>query len=159
MLPTARGKIIVKQVYRCDYTYMTFFIWENNHYHLINLRCHLVKFAGLKKIKNIHLRNICNICFPITKFLSDTKGYKMASWTSMGLFPDTQNCMLRIRRESRELFRRHRLQRKPLVSDAGMHQGTWCMSWSPTRGGGENVPGIPGAGATLNFTYLSRGPW
>ena len=26
-------------------------------------------------------------------------------------------------------------------------------------GGGENVPGIPGAYATNNFTYLVRGPW
>ena len=39
------------------------------------------------------------------------------------------------------------LQRKPLVSDPGMHHGTcvthvpWCMSGSLTRGGGENVRG------------------
>ena len=63
------------------------------------------------------------------------------------------------------VFPRHRLQRKPLVSDPGMHHGTcvthvpWCMSGSLTRGGGENVPGIPGACATRNFTYLVRGPW
>ena len=50
-----------------------------------------------------------------------------------------------------KVFPRHRLQRKPLVSDPGMHHGTcvphvpWCMSGSLTRGGGENVPGIPGA--------------
>ena len=43
------------------------------------------------------------------------------------------------------------LQRKPLVSDPGMHHDTcvahvpWCMSGSLTHGGGENVPGIPGA--------------
>ena len=49
------------------------------------------------------------------------------------------------------VFRRGRLQRKPLVNDPGMHHGTcvthvpWCMSGSLTRGGGENVPGIPGA--------------
>ena len=59
----------------------------------------------------------------------------------------------------------HRLQRKPLVSDPSMHHGTcvthvpWCMSGSLTRGGGENVPGIPGACATRNFTYLVRGPF
>ena len=35
----------------------------------------------------------------------------------------------------------------------------WCMSGSLTHGGGENVPGIPGACATFNFTYLARGPW
>ena len=46
---------------------------------------------------------------------------------------------------------RRRFQRKPLVSDPGMHHGTcvthvpWCMSGSLTRGDGENVPGIPGA--------------
>ena len=40
-----------------------------------------------------------------------------------------------------------------------MHHGTcvthvpWCMSGSLTRGGGENVPGIPGACATHNFAY------
>ena len=40
---------------------------------------------------------------------------------------------------------------KPLVSDPGMHHDTcvthvpWCMSGSLTCGGGENVPGIPGA--------------
>ena len=33
------------------------------------------------------------------------------------------------------------------------------MSGSLTNGGGENVPGIPGACATRNFTYLARGPW
>ena len=44
-----------------------------------------------------------------------------------------------------------RLQRKPLVSDPGMHPGTcvthvpWCMSGSLTCGGRKNVPGIPGA--------------
>ena len=61
-------------------------------------------------------------------------------------------------------FSPHRLQRKLLVSDPGMHHGTcvthvpWCMSGSLTCGGGENVPVIPGARATRNFTYLVRGP-
>ena len=46
---------------------------------------------------------------------------------------------------------RRRFQRKPLVSDPGMHHGTcvthvpWCMSGSLTCGDGENVPSIPGA--------------
>ena len=54
-----------------------------------------------------------------------------------------------MRREFRERFHRHRLQRKPLVSDPGMHHGTcfthvpWCMSGSLTRGGGENFPAFP----------------
>ena len=56
-------------------------------------------------------------------------------------------------------------QRKLLVSDPGMHHGTcvthvpWCMSGSLTGGGGENIPGIPGACATRNFKYLARGPY
>ena len=63
-------------------------------------------------------------------------------------------------RECRGCIFRHRLQREPLVSDPVMHHGTcvtWCMSGLVTRGGGENVPGIPGACATCNFTYLARG--
>ena len=49
--------------------------------------------------------------------------------------------------------------------DPGTHHGTcvthvpWCMSGSLTRGGWENVAGIPGACATRNFTYLTRGPY
>ena len=58
--------------------------------------------------------------------------------TRMGLLPDTYNCGLRMRRER---FSRHRRQRKPLVSDTGMHQDTcvthmyvpWCMSGSVKR--------------------------
>ena len=63
-----------------------------------------------------------------------------------------------------ERFPCHRLQRKPPVSDHGMHHGMcvthgpWCMSGLLTRGGGENVPSIPGACATRNFTYLSGRP-
>ena len=78
--------------------------------------------------------------------------------------PVTQNCGLRMRRECRERFPRHRFQRKLLVSYPGMHHVTrftqipWCMSGSLNRGGEENVPGIPGACATHNFMYLVRGP-
>ena len=58
----------------------------------------------------------------------------------------------------------------PRVSDPDKHHGTcvthvpWCMKGSLTSGfpfeigGGENVPGISGACATCNFTYLVRGP-
>ena len=55
------------------------------------------------------------------------------------------------------VFPRHRLQRKPLVSDPGMHHGTcvthvpWCMSGSLASGGGQKVPGIPGACAPAIF--------
>ena len=55
------------------------------------------------------------------------------------------------------VFPRRRFQRKPLISDPGMHHGTcvthvpWCMSGSLTCGNGENVPGIPGACAPANL--------
>ena len=99
--------------------------------------------------------------------------------TCMGLLPDAWNYGLRMHRECRELFARLRLKMKPLISDPSMHHGTWvtaiwheahgllviaakhvpwCMSGSLIRGVGENVPGIPGAYATRNFTYLARGP-
>ena len=63
------------------------------------------------------------------------------------------------------VFPRHRIQRKPRVSDPGMHHGTcvtrvsWSMSGLLTRGGGETIPGIPGACANHNFRYPVRGPW
>ena len=77
-----------------------------------------------------------------------------------------KNCGLRMHRVCRERFPHHRLHRKlvTLVSDPGMHHGMcvthvpWCMSGSLIRGGGENVPGIPGACATHSFAYLARGP-
>ena len=82
----------------------------------------------------------------------------------MGLLPDTQNCGLRMCRECRERFPRHWLQRKPLVSNPGIHHSTcvtqvpWCMTGLLTSGGGDNAPRIPGACATRNFAYLVRGP-
>ena len=56
-----------------------------------------------------------------------------------------------------ERFPRNRIQKKSRVSDPSLHHGTcvthvpWCMSGSLTRGGGENVPGIPGACAILQI--------
>ena len=63
-----------------------------------------------------------------------------------------------------ECWKRFPHHRKPLVSDPGMHHGMcvthvlWCMLGSLTRGGGENVPGIPGACTTRNVTYLVKSP-
>ena len=60
---------------------------------------------------------------------------------------------------------RHRIQRKLLVSDPGMHHGTcvthvpWCMSGSLTPGGGENVPGIPGAFASAILRIWQEAHW
>ena len=83
----------------------------------------------------------------------------------MVLLPDKQICRLCMRRECRERFSCHLLQRKPLVNDPGMHHGTcvthvpWCMSGSLIRGGRGKDPSIPGACKIRNFEYLVRGPW
>ena len=84
--------------------------------------------------------------------------------------------------ECRERFPRHRLQRKPLVSDPGKHHGTCvthvpcCMSGSSLiRNGGEDVLAISRRMCNLQwqlrciiildlkpcgkFTYLASGPW
>ena len=73
-------------------------------------------------------------------------GYCTVWWLSDMLVIMSQNgplaryVKLRMRWECRERFPRHRLQRKKLVSDPGMHHGTcvmhepWCMSGSLTRG-------------------------
>ena len=82
----------------------------------------------------------------------------------MGLLPDMENCGLRMRRECRERFPRHYGLAIPTCITA--------RAWRTCRDayrdrlpavsfevrGGENVPGIPGACATHNFTYLVRGP-
>ena len=81
----------------------------------------------------------------------------------MGLLPDTLTWGLCMRCECPERFPRNQLQRKPLVSDHGMHHSTrvthmqWCMPGSLTRCG-KKVAGIPGACATRNFTYLATDP-
>ena len=117
----------------------------------------------ISEIRRFHYRRACGA---VNSLLIDV----IINWprarrtVRMDLLPDTQNGGLRMRRECRERFARHRLQRKPLVSYPSMHHDTyithvpWCMSGSLTRGGGESVPSIPGACAIRNFTYLTRGP-
>ena len=56
---------------------------------------------------------------------------KHGRWLSldMGLLSDTKNWGLRMHRECRKRFPRHRHQRKPLVSDSGMHQAHGRSIW------------------------------
>ena len=57
-------------------------------------------------------------------------------------------------------FLHHWYQRKPLVSDTGMHRGKCVMHvGSLNSESGEKVPGIFGACAALNSAYLVRRPW
>ena len=72
---------------------------------------------------------------------------------------------VRMRRECRERFPRHRRWAIPtcITARASRTCRDACrdrqLAVSFEIGGGENVPGIPGACATCNFTYLVRGPW
>ena len=90
-------------------------------------------------------RDILRHIYASPGFSINAKDGQLNPYT-MGLLPDTQNCGLRMRREC---FPHQRPQRKPQVSDPGMHHGTcvthapWCMSGSPTRGGGEKFSAIP----------------
>ena len=90
--------------------------------------------------------------------------WRRDDYVTMGLLPDTQNCRLRMHQECRERFPRHCRVRYPdMHHDTCVTHVPWCMPgslsssflWCRWRG---NVPGIPGTCATLNFTYLVRGP-
>ena len=69
-----------------------------------------------------------------------------------------------MRWECRQRFSHRWLKRKPLVSNPGMHPSTCvthvlgCLSGSLICIDGENIPGIPGACGSRDFTYLARGP-
>ena len=93
------------------------------------------------------MQGVCEVIFlgvPLT----------VVSCRWMGLLADSKIAGCACARNVGNVLPRHRLQRKPLVSDPGMHHGTcvthvpWCMPGSPTRGDRENVPGIPGACAS-----------
>ena len=76
-------------------------------------------------------------------------------WTSYQI---RKKCGLCMRRECWERFPRRRLQRKPLVSDRGLHaRAVMHVGIANPRWRG-NVPGIPRACTTRNFPYLVRGP-
>ena len=83
----------------------------------------------------------------------------------MGLLPDTQNCRFTHAPGMPGTF-----SPPPRVRDPDIHHGTcvthmpWCMQGSPTSGflwsrWWGNVPGIPGACTTRNFTYLAKSPF
>ena len=78
--------------------------------------------------------------------------------SSMGLLPDTSNCGLCMRRECREHFPRHRGLAIPTCITACDAYQDRLLTVSFEVGCGENVPGIPGACATRNFTCMVRGP-
>ena len=82
----------------------------------------------------------------------------------MGLLPDTQNCGCACAGNAGNVFpvtagkqSRH-ASRHVRHAGAVMHTGIANLRYPLKSAAGENVPGIPGACATCNFTYLVRGP-
>ena len=146
---------------------MAWKLWQANE---IQLKLYLlVKVKPFQRCKdklcNIPTHLFLSLCYNrdmTSRPLNDENKCFSDSGCTMGLLPDTWNCGLRMRQECRERFPRHRLQRKPLLSDLSMHHGMcithvlWCMSGTLTRVGGKN---IPGACAIRNIAYLARGPW
>ena len=115
---------------------------------LLKYTLNILNLTTMRRSTNIRILSYVNICFhgPLTRYV--------------------KLCFFHMSPECRERFPRHRLQRKPLVSDPVMHHRTgvihvaWCMLGSLSRGGGENLfSRIPGACATRNFKYLAKSPW
>ena len=83
----------------------------------------------------------------------------------MGLLPDTQNCGCACAGNAGNVFpvtagkRSRHASRHARHARAVMHAGIANKRFPLKSAAGENVPGIPGACATCNFTYLVRGPW
>ena len=83
----------------------------------------------------------------------------------MGLLPDTQNCRCACAGNAGNVFpvtagaRSRHASRHVRHARAVMHVGIANLRFPLKSAAGENVPGIPGACATCNFTYLVRGPW
>ena len=100
-----------------------------------------------------------------TSYLYNGNPHTWKDRSYIDLLPDTQNCGFCMRRECRERFPHRRLQRKPIVSDPGMHHGacvthvSWCMWGLLTLAGGQNVPGIPGACAHTILCIWQDAHW
>ena len=82
----------------------------------------------------------------------------------MGLLPDTQICGCACAGNAGKVFpvttgkRSRHASRHVRHARAVMHAGIANQRFPLKSAVGENVPGIPGACATCNFTYLVRGP-
>ena len=82
----------------------------------------------------------------------------------MGLLPDTQNCGCACAGNAGNVFpvtagkRSRHASRHVRDARAVMHVGIVNWRFLLKSAAGENVPGIPGACATYNLTYLVRGP-
>ena len=115
--------------------------------------CCTRKYYGLAKEKRLHVLILSSVWLN-THVLS-----------SMGLLPNTSNCGCACARNAGNVFpatagkqSRH-ASRHMRDARAVMHAGIANSRFPLNSAAGGNVPGIPGACATRDFTYLVRGPW
>ena len=70
-----------------------------------------------------------------------------------------------LKRLHRERFHHHRLQRKPLISDPGMHHGTcvthvpWCMPGPLLAVAGKTFPAFPAHAQPVNLRIWQEDHW
>ena len=113
-------------------------------------------FLDVSQAKVFNKQSICQ-CFETPWHWRDT--------IAMGLLPDTQNCGCACAGNAGNVFpvtackRSRHASRHVREARAVMHAGIANYRFHLKSAAGENVPGIPGACATCNFTYLVRGPW
>ena len=106
---------------------------------LSNIMIDLVKFELLQSHNEWAITMACLQMLWLLHCLMTIRhvGDDVTEWTPYQI---RKICRLRMRWECWERFPRHRIQRKQLVSDPGVHHGTcvihvpWCMSGSLTRG-------------------------
>ena len=91
---------------KCDWTFMV----RRKNTRLLNLLC--ICSCKVLAIAPVPLNKPWSICVHLNALHGVTRGH------SMGLLPDTWNCGLRMRRECRERFPRHQLQRKLLAGQS-----------------------------------------
>ena len=102
---------------------------------------HVHKWLSLQEVKRkiFKVTYQFNLSVYLDSLIPSIHVLYIISWAS---YQTRKNCGLRMRQEYQERFPRHRLKRKPLISDLGMHHGTcmthvpWCISGSlpPVRG-------------------------
>ena len=103
--------------------------------------------------------NVLHYISSVLMAYSVTYGY------TMGFLPNTSNCGCACAGNAGNVFpatavkqSRH-ATRHVRDARAVMHARITNSRFPLNSAAGENVPGIPGACATRNFTYLVRGPW
>ena len=118
-----------------------FDIGKTNRYQSTNWYLYGIKVSCFLKTESRHADNFYVTVHTKCRHKNNTSDDKAGIMAALG-FQRYRVC------QSSWRFPRHRLQRKPLVSDLGIYHATcvthvpWCMSGSLTRDGGEKFPAL-----------------